>query len=144
MAKLEKGLSRYKFYPKFYPAEKILSFAWLRSGRTLAVIMEKSPRSLILQNSLKVTYSIISGNAVTASRTAEFLMSKSRPKYMGTGALQDPQRQERKVRADMSIYKRGGVYWFNFRYNDQHIQASTRQGNAQVARTAEAATRLSW
>jgi integrase len=40
------------------------------------------------------------------------------------------------------IYKRGNVYWFNFVYNGKHIQKSTKQGNAQVARDAEAAERL--
>jgi integrase len=40
------------------------------------------------------------------------------------------------------IYKRGRIYWFNFVYNGEHIQKSTRQGNAQVARDAEAAERL--
>jgi integrase len=40
------------------------------------------------------------------------------------------------------IYKRGRVYWFNFVYNGEHIQKSTRQGNAQVARDAEAAERM--
>lgn len=40
------------------------------------------------------------------------------------------------------IYKRGRVYWFNFVFNGQHIQKSTRQKNAQVARDAEAAERL--
>lgn len=32
--------------------------------------------------------------------------------------------------------------WFNFVFNGQHIQNSTRQGNKQVARDAEAAERL--
>lgn len=40
------------------------------------------------------------------------------------------------------IYKRGRVYWFNFVYNGRHVQKSTRQRNAQVARDAEAAERL--
>lgn len=40
------------------------------------------------------------------------------------------------------IYKRGRIYWFNFVYNGERIQKSTRQGNAQVARDAEAAERL--
>lgn len=39
------------------------------------------------------------------------------------------------------IYKRGGVYWFNFRFNGEHIQRSTQQGNANVARTMAAAYR---
>jgi site-specific recombinase XerD len=40
------------------------------------------------------------------------------------------------------IYKRGKSYWFHFRYNGEHIQKSTHQGNKQVARDAEAAERL--
>lgn len=40
------------------------------------------------------------------------------------------------------IYKRGRIYWFDFVYNGERIQKSTRQGNAQVARDAEAAERL--
>lgn len=39
----------------------------------------------------------------------------------------------------MSLYKRGGVYWFNFVFNGKHIQQSTKQGNARVARQIEAA-----
>lgn len=41
----------------------------------------------------------------------------------------------------MSIYKRGGVYWYNFWWRDQHIQRSTKQGNPRVARQMEAAHR---
>ena len=39
------------------------------------------------------------------------------------------------------IYKRGKVYWFNFWWNGQHVQRSTRQGNPRVARQAESAFR---
>ena len=39
------------------------------------------------------------------------------------------------------IYKRGDVYWFNFRFKGEHVQRSTRQGNANVARTMAAAYR---
>src|SRR5215471_15055502 len=44
----------------------------------------------------------------------------------------------------MAIYKRGGVYWYHFVFNNQHIQCSTKQGNPRVARQIEAAhkTRL--
>jgi len=41
----------------------------------------------------------------------------------------------------MSIYKRGSVYWYHFVFNEQHIQASTKQGNPRVARQIEAAHR---
>lgn len=41
----------------------------------------------------------------------------------------------------MSIYKRGGVYWFHFEFDDRHIQKSTKQGNPRVARQIEAAYR---
>jgi integrase len=40
------------------------------------------------------------------------------------------------------IYRRGRIWWFNFVYNGRHIQKSTRQHNAQVARDAEAAERM--
>lgn len=39
------------------------------------------------------------------------------------------------------IYKRGKVYWFEFRFKGKRIQKSTMQKNADVARNAEAAER---
>ncbi len=41
----------------------------------------------------------------------------------------------------MSIYKRGGVYWYHFWFNGTHVQESTKQGNPRVARQMEAAHR---
>jgi hypothetical protein len=41
----------------------------------------------------------------------------------------------------MSIYKRGGVYWFKFMWNGQLIRESTKQCNDKVARQIEAARR---
>jgi integrase len=41
----------------------------------------------------------------------------------------------------MSIYKRGGVYWFKFMFDGQVIRATTKQGNDKVARQMEAAER---
>ncbi len=41
----------------------------------------------------------------------------------------------------MAIYKRGGVYWFNFVFNGQRIQQSTKQRNRNAAREIEAAHR---
>lgn len=41
----------------------------------------------------------------------------------------------------MSIFKRGKVYWFHFVFNGEHVQRSTKQGNARVARQIEAAYR---
>lgn len=41
----------------------------------------------------------------------------------------------------MSIFKRGQTYWFNFVFEGQHIQQSTKQGNPRVARQVEAAYR---
>lgn len=38
----------------------------------------------------------------------------------------------------MSIYKRNGVYWFHFWLDGAHVQVSTKQGNAQLARQLEA------
>jgi integrase len=41
----------------------------------------------------------------------------------------------------MSIFKRGRVYWYHFWFNGEHIQESTKQANARVARQMEAAHR---
>lgn len=41
----------------------------------------------------------------------------------------------------MSVFKRGGVYWYEFIFNGKRIQASTKQGNQRVAREMEAAHR---
>src|SRR5579859_3200761 len=41
----------------------------------------------------------------------------------------------------MAIFKRGQRYWYHFLWNGEHIQKSTRQGNARVARNMEAAHR---
>lgn len=41
----------------------------------------------------------------------------------------------------MSIFKRGNVYWYNFLFNGERIQKSTKQGNPRIARQIEAAHR---
>src|SRR5271165_6760153 len=41
----------------------------------------------------------------------------------------------------MSIFKRGRVYWFHFIFEGRHYQQSTKQGNANVARTIAATFR---
>lgn len=41
----------------------------------------------------------------------------------------------------MAIFRRGGVYWYHFWFNGQHIQKSTKHGNLNVARQIEAACR---
>ena len=41
----------------------------------------------------------------------------------------------------MSIFKRGGVYWYHFLFNGEHIQHSTKQRNPRTARQIEAAFR---
>ena len=41
----------------------------------------------------------------------------------------------------MAIYKRGKVYWYQFVFNRERIQKSTKQGNPRVARQMEAAHR---
>src|SRR5438045_4128124 len=43
----------------------------------------------------------------------------------------------------MSIYKRGGVYWYKFMWNGKLIRESTKQGNDKVARSMESAHRTS-
>src|SRR5436305_959137 len=40
---------------------------------------------------------------------------------------------------DMSIFKRGKIYWYHFVFNGEHIQKSTKQGNPRIARQIEAA-----
>ncbi len=41
----------------------------------------------------------------------------------------------------MAIYKRGGVYWFEFSFKGRRIRESTKQGNQNVAKTIESARR---
>src|SRR5947208_393168 len=41
----------------------------------------------------------------------------------------------------MSIYKRGGVYWYSFVFRGERIQRSTKQGDRKVARQMEAVRR---
>ena len=43
----------------------------------------------------------------------------------------------------MSIYKRGGVYWYKFMWKGEVVRESTKQGNDKVARQMEAAHRTS-
>src|ERR1700733_5826571 len=47
----------------------------------------------------------------------------------------------RKREKQMSIFKRGNVYWYHFLFNGEHIQKSTKQGNPRKARQMEAAYR---
>ena len=42
----------------------------------------------------------------------------------------------------MSVYKRGGVYWFDFRLNGQRIRESTKQPNKTVALNMQAERRM--
>ena len=39
----------------------------------------------------------------------------------------------------MSIYKRGGVYWYKFQWKGELVRESTKQGNDKLARQMEAA-----
>src|ERR1700740_3010655 len=41
----------------------------------------------------------------------------------------------------MSIYKRGGIYWYKFMWNGEMICESTKQGNDKKARNIESAHR---
>ena len=43
----------------------------------------------------------------------------------------------------MSLYKRGGIYWYKFMWQGKLIRESTKQGNDKVARQMEAAHRTS-
>src|ERR1700745_2503610 len=40
------------------------------------------------------------------------------------------------------IFKRGKVYWFEFRFDGERVRRSTHKGNAEIARDAEAAERM--
>src|SRR5215472_2238126 len=53
------------------------------------------------------------------------------------------QRQEKETRSEMSIYKRGDIYWYKFMWNGTLVRESTKQGNDKVARQMEAAHRTS-
>ena len=41
----------------------------------------------------------------------------------------------------MAIFRRGKIYWYHFIWNGEHVQKSTKQTNARVARQMEAAYR---
>jgi hypothetical protein len=47
------------------------------------------------------------------------------------------------TRCEMSIYKRGGIYWYKFMWQGKLIRESTKQGNDKVARNMESAHRTS-
>jgi integrase len=49
----------------------------------------------------------------------------------------------RKEPLNMSIYKRGQIYWYKFTFNGEAIRESTRQKNQVVARNMESAHRTS-
>jgi integrase len=42
----------------------------------------------------------------------------------------------------MALYKRGGVYWYEFQFNGRRIQASAQTANKEAARRIEAAHRV--
>lgn len=39
----------------------------------------------------------------------------------------------------MGVYKRGGVWWYRFKWNNQEVRESTKQGNKRLAEQMEAA-----
>ena len=41
----------------------------------------------------------------------------------------------------MALYKRGGVWWFEFVFNAERVRESTKQGNRRVAEQIESARR---
>jgi hypothetical protein len=41
----------------------------------------------------------------------------------------------------MAVYKRGGVYWYEFEFKGRRIRESTHQGNQNTAKTMESARR---
>jgi hypothetical protein len=48
----------------------------------------------------------------------------------------------RKAVKRMSLYKRGEVYWYEFRFNGARVQESAQTGNKDAARQIEAAHRV--
>jgi integrase len=53
------------------------------------------------------------------------------------------QEEETETRWQVSIYKRGDVYWYKFMWKGELVRESTKQGNDKVARQMEAAHRTS-
>lgn len=47
------------------------------------------------------------------------------------------------VEVNGKLKRKGGVYWYHFYFNGEHIQESTKQGNPRVARNMESAHRTS-
>lgn len=47
------------------------------------------------------------------------------------------------VEVNGKLKRKGGVYWYHFYFNGEHIQESTKQGNPHVARNMESAHRTS-
>src|SRR5882672_10286212 len=47
------------------------------------------------------------------------------------------------ARWEMSLYKRGGIYWYKFMWQGKLIRESTKQGNDKIARNMESAHRTS-
>jgi integrase len=43
----------------------------------------------------------------------------------------------------MAVFKRGGVYYFNFWWNGKHVQRTTKQGNKRIAEQMESAYKTS-
>src|ERR1700730_10200661 len=52
-------------------------------------------------------------------------------------------RPPKKKSAKMSVYKRGGVYWYKFMWKGRLVRESTKNGNDKLARQMEAAHRTS-
>src|SRR5271165_4878038 len=62
-------------------------------------------------------------------------------KWQARWASQGQWHEER--RHEVSIYKRGDMYWYKFMWKGQLVRESTKQGNDKVARQMEAAHRTS-
>ena len=59
------------------------------------------------------------------------------------GQSQGQRQEDSEGRQTVSIYKRGGVYWYKFMWQNRSVRESTKQGNDKVARQMEAAHRTS-
>jgi integrase len=62
---------------------------------------------------------------------------------MGQAGRETKWKRQKERRKEMSIYKRGEVYWYKFMWQGRMVRESTKQGNDKVARQMEAAHRTS-
>src|SRR5215467_4167829 len=71
-----------------------------------------------------------------AAKKPETLSRKESGRHQSSAQKVENHKEE-----SMSIYKRGNVYWYDFVFNGERHQGSTKQGNQRVAQQIEAAER---